>query len=128
MRYVVFLIMLSVLIPGCRSAFVPAKQIEAINQQYEGKKFRVREDLYFQQNDKIDKNRLIHKKGTIVVLKFESSDDWVRVRTRDVTRNEEQNPGDVFLFLVEDPEKELRPEQVLETLKRILDANLAPVP
>jgi type II secretion system-associated lipoprotein len=120
--------MLSLLMPGCRSAFVPAKQIEAINQQYEGKKFRVREDLYFQQNDKIDKNRLIHKKGTIVVLKFESSDDWVRVRTRDVTRNEEQNPGDVFLFLVEDPEKELRPEQVLETLKRILDANLAPVP
>jgi len=128
MRFVMILVVLSAFLPGCRSAFVPKKQLEAFNQEYQGKKFRSREDLFFQQNDRIDKNRLIHKKGTVVVLKVEASDDWIRVRARDVTRNEEQYPGEVFLFLVEDPENEQTGEQILSALRRILGANLAPVP
>lgn len=128
MRFVMILVVLSAFLPGCQSAFVSKEQLEAFNQEYQKKKFRSREDLYFQQNDRIDKTRLVHKKGTVVVLKIEASDDWIRVRARDVTRNEEQNPGEVFLFLVEDPENEQTGEQVMAALRRILEANLAPVP
>ncbi len=128
MRSVMILVMLMVLLPGCRSGFVSKEHLISINQEYQGKKFRAREDLYFQQNDRIDKSRLIHKKGTIVVLTIESSDDWIRVRARDVSRKEEQYPGDVFLFLVQDPENPRTGDEVLEALRRILTANLAPVP
>lgn len=128
MRSVMILVTLMVLLPGCRSGFVSKEHLISINQEYQGKKFRAREDLYFQQNDRIDKSRLIHKKGTVVVLTIESSDDWIRVRARDVSRKEEQYPGDVFLFLVEDPENPRSGDEVLQALRRILTANLAPVP
>lgn len=128
MRSVMILVTLMVLLPGCRSGFVSKEHLISINQEYQGKKFRAREDLYFQQNDRIDKSRLIHKKGTIVVLTIESSDDWIRVRARDVSRKEEQYPGDVFLFLVQDPENPRTGDEVLQALRRILTANLAPVP
>lgn len=128
MRSVMILVTLMVLLPGCRSGFVSKEHLISINQDYQGKKFRAREDLYFQQNDRIDKSRLIHKKGTVVVLTIESSDDWIRVRARDVSRKEEQYPGDVFLFLVEDPENPRSGDEVLQALRRILTANLAPVP
>jgi len=112
---------------SCRSAFVSKDLIRSTNDEYTGKKFQVLTDLHWQQNDNVDTTKLVIKKGTVISIRFESSDDWIRVRGIDMSRSEEQYPGEIFLFLTDDSSKEMTGDQVIKEVEKILKPKLKPI-
>lgn len=125
-RFIKILIILCVLsLSGnCSTALVKKEEIHKWNTAHNQKKYKVRSDLFFQRNQEIDKNRLIQKKGTTVALKLESSDDWIRLRLRDITKSEEQFPGEIGYFFVRNPELDETSSQVLDALQSYIKSNL----
>lgn len=124
----VVLVWLIIAIASCNSALVKKKDVLQWNTDHQEHRYRSKTDLYFQKNQETDKNRLIHKKGTVVAVRLESSDDWIRLRLRDITKSEEQYPGEVGYFFVRDPEIDENSQQAIESLQNYMQTNLDRVP
>lgn len=98
----------------CKSSIVSQKELTNWNKDLFEKSFRTAQDLYLYEYNSENNNfikisdKILIKKNVVVKIQIESTEDWLRLRVIDVSKNPKENLGDVVMYIIANEEKKMK--------------------
>lgn len=113
----------------CKSSIVSKKELINWNNNLIENSFRTVQDLYLYEYNYENNNfikisdKILVKKNVVVKIQIESTEDWLRLRVIDVSKNPKENLGDVIMYIIANEEKKLKFSDIQNIVENFIFMN-----
>ena len=91
---------------NCSTTLLKKDYVQKFNKNNANKKYEILKDIYIDFSKNNDEKIIFFKKGDLVRLVLEQSEDWVKIRAYKYTENKEQAQGKIIYYYIKRLEEE----------------------